>query len=289
MADLVLGPSGGNGGREFIDYAAPVGAMLREIRINAGFYVDGIQLVYSDADGVLVEMPHIGGKGGLHHTLTLDADEYVTGVSGRCGRYIDSIRIQTNKRSTDSFGGSGGGEEYHYEAAANGEIVGFVGRADWYVDQLGVIVRDRLASGAVATPAAAAAAPAPAPVAAKSPAKSRKKTTPAADLVALPDAAPVTPPPPDLIAMPESDPMPPTGPSLIAIPQSGPIDATAPELVGMPAAGSRGVIQSAALEDSNVDLTNELVAMITAQRNYQANAQTIKTQDQIMQTLINLR
>jgi flagellar hook protein FlgE len=62
-----------------------------------------------------------------------------------------------------------------------------------------------------------------------------------------------------------------------------------PELVGAPASGSRGIIQSAAVEDSNVDLTNELVAMITAQRNYQANAQTIKTQDQIMQTLINLR
>jgi flagellar hook protein FlgE len=42
---------------------------------------------------------------------------------------------------------------------------------------------------------------------------------------------------------------------------------------------SRGVIQSSAVEDSNVDLTNELVDMITAQRNYQANAQTIKTQD----------
>ena len=62
-----------------------------------------------------------------------------------------------------------------------------------------------------------------------------------------------------------------------------------PELIGTPASGSRGVVQSAAVEDSNVDLTNELVAMITAQRNYQANAQTIKTQDQIMQTLVNLR
>ena len=65
--------------------------------------------------------------------------------------------------------------------------------------------------------------------------------------------------------------------------------ASGPELVGTPASGSRGVVQSAAVEDSNVDLTAELVAMITAQRNYQANAQTIKTQDQIMQTLINLR
>jgi flagellar hook protein FlgE len=43
------------------------------------------------------------------------------------------------------------------------------------------------------------------------------------------------------------------------------------------------------VEDSNVDLTSELVNMITAQRNYQANAQTIKTQDQVLQTLVNLR
>jgi predicted flap endonuclease-1-like 5' DNA nuclease len=231
MADLVLGPSGGNGGHEFHSYAAPAGATLREIRVNAGFYVDGIQLVYSDADGVLVEMPHIGGKGGLHHTLALDADEYVTGVSGRCGRYIDSIRFQTNKRSSDSFGGPGGSEEYHYEAAANGEIVGFAGRADWYIDQLGVIVRDRLATAAGRAPAAAPDIPA---AAAKPPAKSRKKTAPAADLVALPDAAPVAPPQPDLVAIPESAPLPTGGPSLVAIPDSGPVEATAPELIGIP-------------------------------------------------------
>ncbi|WP_230370884.1 flagellar basal body rod C-terminal domain-containing protein [Paludibacterium denitrificans] len=38
-----------------------------------------------------------------------------------------------------------------------------------------------------------------------------------------------------------------------------------------------------------MDLTAELVNMITAQRFYQANAQTIKTQDTLLQTLINLR
>ena len=53
--------------------------------------------------------------------------------------------------------------------------------------------------------------------------------------------------------------------------------------------GSLGVVQSAAVEDSNVDLTAELVTMITQQRAYQANAQTIKTQDQVLQTLVNLR
>ncbi len=60
-------------------------------------------------------------------------------------------------------------------------------------------------------------------------------------------------------------------------------------IVGVPSEGNMGVIQSGALEESNVDLTGELVNMITAQRMYQANAQTIKTQDQVLQTLVNLR
>jgi flagellar hook protein FlgE len=62
-----------------------------------------------------------------------------------------------------------------------------------------------------------------------------------------------------------------------------------PPLVGPPNTGGLGVLQSSAVEDSNVDLTEELVNMITAQRVYQANAQTIKTQDQVLQTLVNLR
>jgi flagellar hook protein FlgE len=60
-------------------------------------------------------------------------------------------------------------------------------------------------------------------------------------------------------------------------------------LVGTPNSGSFGVMQSSAVETSNVDLTAELVNMITAQRVYQANAQTIKTQDSVLQTLVSLR
>jgi flagellar hook protein FlgE len=60
-------------------------------------------------------------------------------------------------------------------------------------------------------------------------------------------------------------------------------------LVGTPDTGSLGVLQSSATEASNVDLTAELVNMITAQRVYQANAQTIKTQDSVLQTLVNMR
>ena len=60
-------------------------------------------------------------------------------------------------------------------------------------------------------------------------------------------------------------------------------------LVGVPGSASLGSLQASALEESTVDLTAELVSMITAQRVYQANAQTIKTQDQVLQTLVNLR
>ena len=60
-------------------------------------------------------------------------------------------------------------------------------------------------------------------------------------------------------------------------------------LIGVPGSASNGLIKSAAVEEANVDLTAELVNMITLQRSYQANAQTIKTQDSILQTLVNLR
>lgn len=65
-------------------------------------------------------------------------------------------------------------------------------------------------------------------------------------------------------------------------------DSGAP-LVGSPGSGTLGILQSGAIESSNVDLTAELVNMIMAQRVYQANAQTIKTNDQLLQTIVNLR
>jgi flagellar hook protein FlgE len=61
------------------------------------------------------------------------------------------------------------------------------------------------------------------------------------------------------------------------------------KIVNSPGTNSAGTVQSGALEESNIDLTAELVNMITSQRIYQANAQTIKTVDQVMQTLVNLR
>lgn len=239
MADLVLGPSGGNGGHEFSGYAIPAGAKLREIHVNTGLFVDGLQLVYSGADGVLIEMPHVGGRGGLHHTIKLDADEYLVGISGRCGRYIDSIRFHTNKRTSDRYGGHGGDEEYRYEAAADSEVVGLFGRAAWFIDQLGVIVRGR------------------------SDDKSSKGAAPVTELVGLPDAEPVEPPAPALTAMPEAEYVAPTAPTLIGVPDSNPVEATAPELIGVPDSEPIAVESAAqvtGMRTETVDLNLSVVA-----------------------------
>lgn len=58
---------------------------------------------------------------------------------------------------------------------------------------------------------------------------------------------------------------------------------------GAAGSASFGMVQSGALEGSNVDLTAQLVNMITAQRNFQANAQMISTADAVTQTIINIR
>ena len=62
-----------------------------------------------------------------------------------------------------------------------------------------------------------------------------------------------------------------------------------PVIAGEAGTGSFGQIQSGALETSNVDLTKELVGLITAQRNFQANSKAIETNNTITQTIINIR
>ena len=60
-------------------------------------------------------------------------------------------------------------------------------------------------------------------------------------------------------------------------------------LIGPPGTASLGYIESGALEDSNVDLSEQLVNLIIAQRNFQANSKTIETADSVTQTILNIR
>lgn len=59
-------------------------------------------------------------------------------------------------------------------------------------------------------------------------------------------------------------------------------------VIGSPGTASLGVLTASAVEQSNVDLSNELVNLIIAQRNYQANSKTIETADTIQQTILNI-
>ena len=61
------------------------------------------------------------------------------------------------------------------------------------------------------------------------------------------------------------------------------------KIVGAAGTAGFGAMQSGALEASNVDIATQLVNLITSQRNFQANAQAISTQDTIQQAIINIR
>jgi flagellar hook protein FlgE len=65
--------------------------------------------------------------------------------------------------------------------------------------------------------------------------------------------------------------------------------ASGPPVIGAPGSASLGLVQSGALEESNVDLSQMLVNLIIAQRNFQANAEVISTADAVTQSLINIR
>lgn len=161
MKEVKLGASGGDGGLPVEGYVIPAGARISEVQVTSGWYVDSIRLIYTDAAGITQALPCFGGNSSHAHQFILEPGEYLVGVSGRSGRYVDNIVFHTNLRVSPAYGGAGGENTFAFLAPENSEVVGFFGRADWYVDAIGIVAR---ALPAVAeTPAAAAEAPAPTP------------------------------------------------------------------------------------------------------------------------------
>jgi len=68
-----------------------------------------------------------------------------------------------------------------------------------------------------------------------------------------------------------------------------PTNASGAAVNGVAGNSGYGTVQSGALEQSNVDTTAALVNMITAQRDFQANSEMIRTEDQVTQSIINIR
>lgn len=130
--------AGGRGGSEFSDRDIPWGAFIIEVNVRAGERIDAIQVVYMLPDGRLQEGARHGGTGGNAFTFRLDPDEYLTGIIGRCGDMVDSLRIVTNKRTSQVFGGNGGNRDFRIDIPSGCEAVGFAGRAGNLVDAIGL-------------------------------------------------------------------------------------------------------------------------------------------------------
>jgi hypothetical protein len=135
-------PAGGSGGADFADDAIAPSAKVREVHIRSGAYVDAIQIVHEVA-GVTNPMPIHGGNGGALHVFSLDPDEYIIGIGGRWGKYVDSIYIQTNKQTSPLYGRNNTENTYYFQAPEGSEIVGFFGRAGALVDAIGALARKR--------------------------------------------------------------------------------------------------------------------------------------------------
>lgn len=125
MAYNKIGTTGGEGGLAFDNYQVPEGARLREIRLLCDQYVNALQLIYTDADGNIGELRPVGGLSGQLQVFTLEDGEYLTGISGRSGWYIDSLKFNTNKRSSETYGGTGGETYFQIDAPKNTELPDF--------------------------------------------------------------------------------------------------------------------------------------------------------------------
>jgi flagellar hook protein FlgE len=65
-------------------------------------------------------------------------------------------------------------------------------------------------------------------------------------------------------------------------------DASGDPILGAASTGSFGTVRSQSLEEANTDMAQELVRLMVQQRNYQANAQSIRAQDELITTTIQM-
>ncbi len=141
MDNFHIGPAGGSGGQPFDGYDIPEDARLTAIHVFTEWVINALQFEFIHPDGTPGGNAIIGGLGGEHHVFYLDEDEYLTGISGRAGWYIDSIRFHTSKQVSPTFGGAGGEREFSFDAPEGFELYGLFGRSGWYIDALGVYAR----------------------------------------------------------------------------------------------------------------------------------------------------
>jgi hypothetical protein len=124
---------GGPGGTAFADLLPiPGQTFIKKMVIRSGTFVDAISTTYLNPDGSTTVSSH-GGGGGQPTTIDFQPGETIIAVSGRSGRFLDSITLLTsNRRVFGPFGGLGG-----TAFVVNANILGFVGRSGTFIDAIG--------------------------------------------------------------------------------------------------------------------------------------------------------
>ncbi|HYD38656.1 MAG TPA: jacalin-like lectin [Allosphingosinicella sp.] len=127
------GLHGGTGGTAFADpVPVPGQTFIKQIVIRSGSLIDSISTTYINPDGTTTVATH-GGGGGQPTTIVFNPGETITAVTGRSGKFVDSLTILTSDRRVfGPFGGTGG-----TPFVVNANILGFVGRSGTLIDSIG--------------------------------------------------------------------------------------------------------------------------------------------------------
>ena len=135
-----LGASGGPGGSYFSDNQTG-GLRVVEVRVRAGAYIDAVQFIYEHkvTKQIITGQRH-GGTGGTLHVFKLQPGEYLTRITGKHGKFVDSFQLVTSKGRSKGWGGTGGSAHYTYSAPPGSHIHGLFGRSGVFLDAVGVIL-----------------------------------------------------------------------------------------------------------------------------------------------------
>jgi hypothetical protein len=112
------------------------------ITVTAGCYVSGVQFHYSDGS----QTHHGGAALGIigscvvtTHTVQLEPDEFLRGITGHAGKYIDHVEFVTKKRRIGPWGGNGGAP-FALIGPPEYRVKRLFGRSGAFIDALGIIV-----------------------------------------------------------------------------------------------------------------------------------------------------
>jgi hypothetical protein len=131
---MPVGDPGGALSKDLADGVTKVLAVL----VSAGMLIDYIQLLAYFGSEPLALTGH-GGDGGHFTPFVLARDEYLTGITGWYGAYVNSLTLHTNQRSSHQFGGRGGEREFRIQAGPGEQIVGLICRAETFIHAIGAI------------------------------------------------------------------------------------------------------------------------------------------------------